>query len=62
MVAIVVAQQIAGNLDLDEEGSPLTSWSAEWVRSLGERSVIVERDVLHDEAASVLRWYAEEGG
>jgi tRNA(Arg) A34 adenosine deaminase TadA len=27
MVAIVVAQQIAGNLDLDEEGSPLTSWS-----------------------------------
>ena len=35
---------------------------AEWVRSLEESGVTVERDVLRDEAASVLRRYAEEGG
>jgi tRNA(Arg) A34 adenosine deaminase TadA len=35
---------------------------AEWVRSLEECGVTVERDVLRDEAASMLRWYAEEGG
>ena len=35
---------------------------AEWVRSLEECGVIAERDVLRDEAASMLRWYAEEGG
>jgi tRNA(Arg) A34 adenosine deaminase TadA len=32
---------------------------AEWVRSLDERGITVERDVLRDEAASVLREYAE---
>ncbi len=35
---------------------------AEWVRSLEERGITVERDVLRDEAASVLREYAERGG
>ena len=33
---------------------------AEWVRSLEECGVTAERDVLRDEAASMLRWYAEE--
>ena len=103
MVALVVAQQIAGDFDLGGEGQPsyelvpstepcsmcfgTVSWSgvrhpicgtrsedaevvgfdegpkrAEWVRSLEERGVTVDRDVLRDEAASMLRWYAEEGG
>src|SRR5918997_213949 len=35
---------------------------AEWVRSLEERGITVERDVLRDEAASVLRECAERGG
>ena len=35
---------------------------AEWVRSLEERGITVERDVLRDETASVLREYAERGG
>jgi hypothetical protein len=35
---------------------------AYWVRSLEERGITVERDVLRDEAASVLREYAEKGG
>lgn len=35
---------------------------AEWVRSLEERGITVERDVLRNEAASVLREYAERGG
>jgi hypothetical protein len=35
---------------------------AKWVRSLEECGVTVERDVFRDEAASMLRWYAEEGG
>ncbi|MCA1688298.1 MAG: nucleoside deaminase, partial [Actinobacteria bacterium] len=33
-----------------------------WVSSLEERGITVERDVLRDEAASVLREYAEKGG
>ena len=35
---------------------------AEWVRALEERGITVERDALRDEAASVLREYAERGG
>jgi tRNA(Arg) A34 adenosine deaminase TadA len=34
---------------------------AEWVRTLEERGITVERDVLRDEAAAVLREHAEEG-
>ena len=34
----------------------------EWVRSFEERGIAVERDVLREEAASVLREYAERGG
>jgi len=34
----------------------------EWVRELEERGITVERDVCRNEAASVLRRYAEEGG
>ena len=41
-----------------DEGTKLT----EWVRSLEERGITVERDVLRNEAASVLREYAERGG
>ena len=32
------------------------------MRSLEERGITVERDVLRDEAASVLREYAERSG
>ena len=35
---------------------------AEWVGSLQERGITVARDVCRDEAVSVLRRYAEEGG
>jgi len=35
---------------------------ADWVRSLEERGITVERDILRDEAASVLREYVEKGG
>ena len=35
---------------------------AEWAHTLEERGITVERDVLRDEAASMLREYAEEGG
>jgi tRNA(Arg) A34 adenosine deaminase TadA len=35
---------------------------AEWVHVFEERGITVERDVLRDEAAAVLREYAEEGG
>jgi tRNA(Arg) A34 adenosine deaminase TadA len=35
---------------------------AEWGRTLEERGITVERDVLRDEAASVLREYIERGG
>ena len=34
---------------------------AEWVGTLEERGITVERDVLRDEAAAVLREHAEEG-
>ncbi len=34
----------------------------EWARTLEARGISVQRDVLRDEAASVLREYAEEGG
>ena len=34
---------------------------AEWVRTLEDRGITVERDVLRDEAAAVLREHAEEG-
>jgi tRNA(Arg) A34 adenosine deaminase TadA len=33
-----------------------------WIPSLEERGIAVERDVLRDEAAAVLREYAEGGG
>jgi len=35
---------------------------ADWVGSLEDRGISVERDVLRDEAASVLREYAGRGG
>ncbi len=47
----------AENIGFDEGTKP-----PEWVRSLEERGITVERDVLRDEAVSVLREYAERGG
>jgi tRNA(Arg) A34 adenosine deaminase TadA len=34
----------------------------DWVASLEQRGISVARDVCHDEAAGVLRYYAESGG
>jgi tRNA(Arg) A34 adenosine deaminase TadA len=34
----------------------------DWVASLEQRSISVSRDVCRDEAAAVLRYYAEKGG
>jgi tRNA(Arg) A34 adenosine deaminase TadA len=47
----------AARVGFDEGAKP-----AEWVPSLQRRGITVERDVLRDEAASVLREYAESGG
>lgn len=47
----------AENIGFDEGTKP-----ERWVRSLEERGISVERDVLRDEAVSVLREYAERGG
>ena len=47
----------AARVGFDEGAKP-----AEWVPSLARRGITVERDVLRDEAASVLREYAEGGG
>ena len=47
----------AQRIGFDEGPKPV-----EWVRSLEERSITVARNVCRDEAASVLRQYAEEGG
>jgi len=41
-----------------DEGAKLT----EWALALEERGIAVERDVLREEAAAVLRRYAESGG
>jgi tRNA(Arg) A34 adenosine deaminase TadA len=47
----------ATRVGFDEGAKP-----AEWVPSLERRGITVERDVLREEAASVLREYAESGG
>jgi tRNA(Arg) A34 adenosine deaminase TadA len=41
-----------------DEGAKLS----EWALALEERGIAVERDVLREEAAAVLRHYAESGG
>ena len=41
-----------------DEGPKLPDW---W-RALEDRGIAVARDVLRDEAAAVLRWYARKGG
>ena len=41
-----------------DEGAKLPDWQA----ALEERGIAVERDVLREEAAAVLRHYAESGG
>ena len=48
--------------DAEEIGFEEGMKPADWVGSLEERGISVERDVLRDEAASVLREYAESGG
>jgi tRNA(Arg) A34 adenosine deaminase TadA len=47
----------AARVGFDEGAKP-----AKWMPSLERRGITVERDVLRDEAASVLREYAESGG
>ena len=47
----------AQRIGFDEGPKP-----TEWVRSLEERGITVARGVCRDEAASVLRQYAEKGG
>ncbi len=47
----------AERVGFDEGAKP-----AEWVPTLERRGITVQRDVLRDEAASVLREYAESGG
>ena len=48
--------------DAEEIGFDEGMKPADWIGSLEERGITVERDVLRDEAASVLRDYAESGG
>ena len=48
--------------DAEEIGFEEGMKPADWVGSLEERGISVERDVLRDEAASVLREYTESGG
>jgi len=48
--------------DAEEIGFDEGMKPSHWVRSLEERGITVEQDVLRDEAASVLREYAERGG
>jgi tRNA(Arg) A34 adenosine deaminase TadA len=47
----------AERVGFDEGAKP-----AEWVPALERRGITVERDVLREEAVSVLREYAESGG
>jgi tRNA(Arg) A34 adenosine deaminase TadA len=47
----------AERVGFDEGAKP-----AGWVPALERRGITVERDVLREEAASVLREYAESGG
>ena len=48
--------------DAEEIGFDEGMKPADWVRSLEERGITVERDVLREEAASVLREYVEKDG
>ena len=50
-------EEDAEEIGFDEGAKP-----AEWVPTLERRGISVERDVLRDEAVSVLREYAESGG
>jgi tRNA(Arg) A34 adenosine deaminase TadA len=52
----------AGAEDAEEMGFDEGMKPASWVRSLEERGITVERGILRDEAASVLREYVEKGG
>lgn len=47
----------AEELSFDDGSKPL-----KWVRSLEEHGIALARDVLRDEAASVLQQCTEEGG
>lgn len=103
MVAIMIAQQVAGDFDLGSEGKPAYElyastepcamcfgaipWSGvrgllcgardedaravgfdegaklpDWITALEERGIPVKRDVLREDAARVLRDYANSGG
>ncbi|CAA9463261.1 MAG: hypothetical protein AVDCRST_MAG14-2813 [uncultured Rubrobacteraceae bacterium] len=48
--------------DAEEIGFDEGTKPDRWVRSLEKRGIVVTRDVLRREAASVLREYARRGG
>ena len=48
--------------DAEEIGFDEGMKPADWIGSLEERGITAERDVLRDEAVSVLREYVESGG
>ena len=52
----------AGGEDAEEIGFDERTKPDRWVRSLEKRGIVVTRDVLRGEAASVLREYAKHGG
>ncbi len=59
-----VRQLVCGARDEDAErvGFDEGAKPSEWVPTLERRGITVQRDVLREEAASVLREYAESGG
>ena len=52
----------ASDEDAEEIGFDEGMKPADWVRSLRERGIGVERDILRAEAVSVLREYVGRGG
>jgi hypothetical protein len=50
-------EENARRIGFDEGPKP-----PDWVASLEQRGISVAWDVCHDEAAAVLRYYAEKGG
>src|SRR5215218_8959783 len=78
IVAIMVAQQVLGHFDLGSPGHPNCELVAstepcvqcfdegpklpDWVGALEQRGISVVKDTCREEAAAVLRDYAESGG
>ena len=56
-VVCAARDEDARNIGFDEGDKP-----AEWVTTLTNRGIVVERDVLREQAADVLNHYADSGG